>query len=87
MRRGYAGIVRENNKNARDLSHVQSEMGKTHASMMSRSCSVCGKDGTGMTTKVGGLIRSCAPRSRREEVEYIRRHKMYTRVSRETVLA
>ena len=29
---------------------------------MSRSCSVCGQDGIGMTTKVGGSIRSCAPR-------------------------
>ena len=45
------------------------------------------KDGTGMTTKVGGLIRSCAPKARREEKEYIRRrHRMYTRVSRGTCL-
>ena len=29
---------------------------------MSRNCSVCGKDGIGMTTKAGGLTRSCAPR-------------------------
>ena len=38
-----------------------------------QNCSVCGKDGTGMTTKADGLTRTCAPR-----------HKMYTRVSRET---
>ena len=29
--------------------------------MMSRSCSVCGKDGTGMTTKAGGF-QTCVPR-------------------------
>ena len=52
--------------------------------MMSRSCSAYGKDGTGMTTKAGGSIQSCAPR--REEVEYIRRHKMHTRVPREVCL-
>ena len=28
----------------------------------SRSCSACGKDGIGMTTKAGGLTWGCAPR-------------------------
>ena len=51
--------------------------------MMNRICSVCGKDDIGMTTKSGGLIRNCV-QARREEVEYIRRHKMYTRVPTET---
>ena len=52
--------VRENNKN-KDLSHVQSEMGKLMHHDEQELLSVW-KDGTGMTTKVGGLIRSCAPR-------------------------
>ena len=29
---------------------------------ISRNCSACGKGGTGMTTKAGGLTLSCAPR-------------------------
>ena len=49
---------------------------------MSRSCSACGKDGTGMTTKADGVIQSCAPRPGEKKVEYIRRHKMHTRVQR-----
>ena len=44
------------------------------------------KGGFGTTTKAGGLTRSLAPRQKREEVEYIRRRKMYTRVPREVNL-
>ena len=44
---------------------------------MNRSCFACGKVGIGLDSEL------CA-KARREEVEYIRRHKMYTRVSRET---
>ena len=53
-------IAHENDKN-KGSSHEQNEMGRLNI-MMSRSCSVCGKDGTGLTTKAGGLIRTCAPR-------------------------
>ena len=81
MQRGYAGEFTITTKNKR-LSRVQNEMGISCITM-SRSCSACGKDGIGMT-KADGSIRSCAPG--REEVDYVRRHKMYTRVSRETCL-
>ena len=33
-----------------------------------------------MTPKVDGSTLGCLPKARREEVEYIRRHKVYTRV-------
>ena len=63
------GIVHENNKNKR-LSHVQNEM---------VNLSVWG--GWHWDDNKGGWLdpELCA-RARREEVEYIRRHKMYTRV-------
>ena len=49
---------------------------------VSRNCSACGKDG--WDDKKGGWLDAelCA-KERGEEVEYIRRHKMYTRVTRE----
>ena len=53
------GIVHEHNENKR-LSYVQNERGNS-CIKRSRSCSACGKDGTGMTTKADGLIQSCAP--------------------------
>ena len=53
---------------------------------MSRSCSACGKDGMGTTTKGGWLDPELCAKARREEVEYIRRHKMYTRVPRDVSL-
>ena len=43
---------------------------------------MCGKDGN----KGGWLDPELCVKARREEVEYIRRHKMNTRVSRETCL-
>ena len=46
---------------------------------MSRSCSACGKDGTGTTTKAGGPTGAVC----QGKTEYIRRHNMYVRVPRE----
>ena len=51
------GIAHEN----KGTSHVQDEKVNSCVTM-SRNCSVCGNDGIGMTTMVGGLIRNCAPR-------------------------
>ena len=51
--------------------------------MRRRRCSARGKDGTGTTTKAGGFGPELCAKARREEVEYIRRHKMYVRVPRE----
>ena len=48
----------------------------TSCVIMNRSCAACGKDGIGMITMAGD-------KARREEVEYIRRHKMYTIVHSE----
>ena len=53
---------------------------------MSRNCSACEEDGIGITTKAGGWIWGCASRHGVKKGECIRRHKMYTRVSRETCL-
>ena len=65
-------IVRENDKNE-DLSHVQSEMGKlTH------------HDEQELLSVWEGCHWDDA--TVRLEVEYIRRHTMYTRISRETCL-
>ena len=65
------------------MSHVQDEMEKNSCITMSRHCSDCGKGGIGMTTKADGWTPELCAKARREEVEYIRRHKMYTRVPRE----
>ena len=47
--------------------------------------SVCGKDVI-LMTKSGWLDPELCAQARREEVEYIRRHKMHTRVPREACL-
>ena len=54
--------------------------------MTSRSCSACGKVGIGMDNKGGRLDPELCAKAIQEEVEYIRRRKMYTRVSREVCL-
>ena len=54
-------FIHENDKN-KGLSHVQDEMEKLVHHDEQELLSVCGKDGTGMTTEAGGLIRTCAPR-------------------------
>ena len=64
------GIVREN----KGTSHAKDEMGNS-CTTRSRSCSAC-----------GWLDPELCAKARREEVEYIRRHKMHTRVPRETCL-
>ena len=77
-------IVRGNNKN-KDLSHVQSEMGKLMDYDEQELPSVW--EGWHWDDNKGGWLdlELCA-KVRREEAEYIRRHKMYTRVSSETCL-
>ena len=77
-------IVRENDNN-KDLSHVQSEMGKPMHHDEQELLSVWG--GWHWDDNKGGWFdpELCA-KARREEVEYIRLHKMCTRVSRETCL-
>ena len=69
-------------------SHVHDEMGKLMHH--DETGTACGKACLGMTTEAGGggwLDPELCAKARREEVEYFRRHKMYTRVSRETALA
>ena len=77
-------IVHENDKN-KGLSHVQNEMGRLMHHDEQELLSVW--EGWQWDDKKGGLVDPdlCA-QARREAVEYIRRHKMYTRVSRETCL-
>ena len=53
-------IVPENDKN-KDYATCKMKWADS-CIMMSRSCSACGKDGIGMTTRAGGLIRNCAVR-------------------------
>ena len=76
------GIVYENNKFKR-LSHVQNEMGNLMHHDEQELLSVW--EGWHWHDNKGGWLdpELCA-KARREEVEYIRRHKMYTRVPRET---
>ena len=67
----------------KDLSHVQSEMGKLMYHDEQELLSVW--DGWHWDDNKGRwLDLELRAKARREEVEYIRRHKMYTRVSRET---
>ena len=77
-------IFRENDKN-KDLSHVQSEMGKLMRHDEQELLSVW--EGWHWDDNKGGWLdpELCA-KARREEVEYIRRHTMCTGVSRETCL-
>ena len=78
------GIVHENNKNKR-LSRVQNEMGKLMHHDEQEMLSIW--EGWHWDDGKGGWHdpELCA-KARGEEVEYIRRHKMYTRVSREVCL-
>ena len=55
------GIVHDNNKKKR-LSRVQNEMENLMHHDEQELLSLWGKDGVGMTTTAGGLIRNCAPR-------------------------
>ena len=64
-------IVHENDRKQETQPHAKRD-GQISFIMTSRSCSACGKDGTGTTTKAGGLIQSCAPK-RDEKCAYARR--------------
>ena len=77
-------IVRENDR-SKGLSHVQNEMGRLMHHDEQQLLSVW--EGWHWDDNKGGWLdpELCA-KARREEVEYIRRHKMYTRVSREVCL-
>ena len=77
-------IVLDNDK-IKGTSHVHGEMGNS-CTTMNRHCSPCGKAGIGMTTEAGGWTRSCAPRHDVRRWSAFHRHKMYTRVPRETCL-
>ena len=81
MRRGHAALFKKATK-TRDKATCKKKWADTCA-MMSRSCSACGNDGI---NKGGWLDPGLCAKARREEVEYIRRHKMYTRDSREICL-
>ena len=54
--------------------------------MTSTSCSACGKVGIRMDNKGRWLDPELCAGARQEEVEYTRRRKMYTRVSRDVCL-
>ena len=84
MQGGYAGLFMKTTR-TKDLSRVQSEMGKLMHHDEQELLSVW--EGWHWDDNKGGWLdpELCA-KARREEVEYIRRHKMYTRVSRETCL-
>ena len=75
-------IVHENDKN-KGSSHVQNEMGRLMHHDEQELLSVW--EGCHWDDNKGGWLDpdSCA-QARREEVEWIRRHKMYTKVRRET---
>ena len=76
-------IVHENDKN-KELSHVQNEMGRLMHHDEQELLSVW--EGCHWDDNNGGwLDQELCAQARREE-EYIRRHKMYKRVSRETSL-
>ena len=77
-------IVHENAEN-KGLSLVQSEMVRTHAQNEQELLSVW--DGWHWDDNKGGwLDPELRAKARREEVEYIRCHKMYMRVPREVCL-
>ena len=76
-------MVHENDRSKR-LSHMQDEMGRLMHHDEQELLSVW-EFWHWDNNKAGGLIQSCA-KARREEVEYIRRHRMYTSVPREVCL-
>ena len=73
------GIVDEN----KGTSHVQDEMGEIQCTTRAGTAQLVGRAHWD-DNKGGWLDIDLCAKARREEVEYIRRHKMYTRVSRET---
>ena len=77
-------IVHANDK-SKGLSDVQNEMGRLMHHDEQELLSV--REGWHWDDNKGGWLdlEACA-QARREDVEYIRRHTMYTRVSRETCL-
>ena len=83
MQRGYAGLFMKTRRTSKGLSHVQNEMGRLMHHDEQELLSVW--EGWHWNDNKGGWLdpELCA-QARREEVEYIRRHKMHTRVSRES---
>ena len=79
------GIAHENNKN-KGASHVQDEMVNLMHHDEQELLSLW--EGWHRDDNRGGWLdlELCAKARRQEEVEYIRRHKMHTRVSREACL-
>ena len=65
---------------------MQTKDGENSCIKTSRSCSAYGKDGHWVNNKGGWHDPELCAKARREEVEYIRRHKMYVRVPREVCL-
>ena len=84
MLRRIRKIVHENDKN-KGFSHVQHDMGRLMHHDGQKLLSVW-EGWHWDDTKGGWLDPDLCAQARREEVEYIRRHKLYTRVSREHCL-
>ena len=82
--RRIRGTVHENDKNKRTVTCKMKW--RNSCITMSRNCSACG-EGWHCDDKKGGWVDTglCA-KARREEVEYIRCHKMHTRVPGEVCL-
>ena len=80
------GTVHEIDKSKKEQNHVQDELEKFMHHNQQALLKLVGKGGIGMTPKVDGLVLSFVPRPDVRRVEYILRHKMYTRVPRETCL-
>ena len=84
MQRGYEGLF---TKMTRAKEQVTCKMNWRNSCItMSRNCSACGEGWHWDDNKGVWLDPELCARARREEVEYIRRHKMHTRVSREVRL-
>ena len=78
-------IVHENDK-SKGLSHVQNEMGRLMPHDEQELLSVWERWHSD-DNKSGWLDPELCATARREEVEYIRRHRMYTRVLQRNLLA
>ena len=85
VQRGYAGLLMKMTGTKR-TSHVQDEMRKLMHHDEQDLLSLWEGCHWDDIKKAGGLIQNCAPRKDVQTVECIRRHRMYTRVSREVCL-
>ena len=82
MQRGYAGLFMRTTKTKGQV--MRKMKWRNSYNTMSGHCSACGKGGIGGDNK--RLDPELCAKARRQMVECIRRHKMYTRVPRETCL-